>query len=122
MHADEQALRELNVQIGDAENRGDREWLATILAPSLAFQRADAQRTIDDRAAFLQKIKAGGARSTRIVEPIELHGDRAIVQCIVRVGDQEFHNLRLFVRREGAWKLLGWANEPLAAAARPSQP
>jgi hypothetical protein len=48
MHAGEAALRELNLKIGDAENRGDRDW----------------------------------------------------------------HNLRLFVRRSGDWKLLAWANEP----------
>jgi len=29
-------------------------------------------------------------------------------------GDQEkiFHNVRLFVRVQDSWKLLGWANEP----------
>ncbi len=112
-HDDQQALRELNLQIGDAEDRGDREWLATVLAPSLAFQRADPARTIDDRSAFLEKVKPGGTRVTRIVEPIELYGGRAIVKCVVRVGEQEFHNVRLFVRREGGWKLLGWANEPV---------
>ena len=37
----------------------------------------------------------------------------AIVKCTVSVCDQEFHNIRLFVRREGGWKLLAWANEPL---------
>ena len=46
-----------------------------------------------------------------IVDPIEFYGNRAVVQCIVKVGNREFHNLRLFVLREGQWKLLGWANE-----------
>ena len=113
MTDDEQELRELNVKIGDAENSGDVKWLSTILAPRLAFQRADELQTIDDQVAFLQKVKAGGTRVTRIIEPIALFGDRAVVQCIVTVGDQEFHNLRLFVRRERQWKLLGWANEPM---------
>ena len=116
MHDDEQALRELNVNIGDAETKGDREWLATILAPRLAFQRADAQRTIDDQVAFLQKVKPaapGEERVTRIIEPIEVLGNRAIVRCVVRVGQTDFHNLRVFVRREGNWKLLAWANEPM---------
>jgi hypothetical protein len=110
---DAHALRELNTKIGDAENRGDGEWLATILAPRLAFQRADELRTVDDQVAFLQKVKPGGTRVIRIIEPIELYGDRAIVKCIVTAGEQAFHNLRLFVRREGQWKLLAWANEPL---------
>src|SRR5512143_1914768 len=110
---DRQALHDLNLAIGAAENRGDGAWLDRILAPSLAFQRADEQRTIDDRAAFLQKVKAGGGRVTRVIEPIQVYGDRAIVQCIVSDGARDFHNLRLFVRREGSWKLLGWANEPV---------
>ena len=50
---------------------------------------------------------------TRILEPIEIHGNRAIVECIVTVGARDIHNLRLFVRRDGQWKLLGWANEPV---------
>src|SRR5262249_5737420 len=111
--SDQVALTDLNKKIGDAENRGDRDGLAGILAPRLAFQRADDQRTVDDQVAFLQKVKAGGKRVTRILEPIELFGDRAIVQCIVTVDDRDFHNLRLFVRRDGSWKLLAWANEPL---------
>ena len=113
MGDDKQALRELNTKIGEAENTGDREWLATILAPRLAFQRADEVRTVDDHVAFLQKVKGGGTRVTRVIEPIELYGNRAVVQCIVTVGTQEFHNLRLFVRLEGRWKLLAWANEPV---------
>ena len=112
MMDDKQALRELNEKIGNAENDGDAEWLSTILAPKLAFQRADEERTVDDQVSFLQKVKFGGNRVTHVIEPIQLYGDRAVVQCMVKVGDQKFHNLRLFVRREGEWKLLGWANEP----------
>jgi Putative lumazine-binding len=113
MTNDNQALVELNILIGDAENRGDVEWLSNILAPILAFRRADLQKTVDDKAAFLEKVKSGGNRETTVVEPIEIFGDRAIVKCIVKVGDQNFHNIRLFVRREGEWKLLGWANEAM---------
>jgi hypothetical protein len=69
------ALTELNIRIAEAENRGEREWLATILAPRLAFQRADEARTVDDHVAFLQKVTSGGMRTTRIIEPIELNGD-----------------------------------------------
>jgi hypothetical protein len=112
MQDDIRALTELNIKIGDAENRGDRKWLATILAPRLAFQRADERRTVDDHVAFLQKVSTAGNRTTRIVEPIQVYGDRAVVQCIVTDGKKEFDNLRLFVRRDGTWKLLGWANEP----------
>ena len=109
--ADDRRLRELNEGIGVAENSGDATWLAGVLASSLAFQRADDARTIDDRERFLEKVKPGGTRVTRVLEPIHLFGDRAIVQCIVSVGGKDYHNLRLFVRRDGDWKLLGWANE-----------
>src|SRR5216684_957491 len=98
-NGDEQTLKELNERIGVAESSGDREWLSTILAPRLAFQRADEARTVDDQVAFLQKVKAGSTRITRIIEPIEFYGNRAIVKCIVTVSEKEFHNLRLFVRR-----------------------
>ena len=112
--ADTKILEDLNLKIGDAENRGDRKWLEGILAPRLAFQRADPARTVDTESQFLEKLKPGGNRVTRI-ESIRFYGERAIVTCIVAVGGQSYHNLRLFVRREGDWKLLGWANEPSPA-------
>ena len=113
------ALSELTAKINDAENDGNREWLSSILAPRLAFQRADAQKTVDDQVAFLQKVKREPGRVrvlVKIIEPIQLHGNRAVVQCIIKVGDRDFHNLRLFVRRDGDWKLLAWANEPTEGA------
>jgi hypothetical protein len=110
---DEQTLRELNEQMTEAENEGNRAWFDSVLAPRLAFQRADEARTIDDRDAFLQKLKPGGDRRNVTIGPIDVHGDRAIVQLIVATGGRRFHNLRLFVRRDGGWKLLGWANEPV---------
>jgi hypothetical protein len=113
MDDDRKVLSELNARISDAENRGDRDWLAGILAPKLAFQRSDAARTIDDQSAYLQKVAAGGNRVFRRIESIDVYGDRAIVRCVVAVADKEFDNIRLFIRRDGAWKLLAWANEPL---------
>jgi Domain of unknown function (DUF4440) len=116
--ADKQALEQLNTRIGVEEDKGDdesRSWLDDVIAPKLAFQRAD-RTTFDNREEFLKKVKPSGPRETEI-ESIDLHGDRAVVTCIVTVksasGDKRFHNLRLFVRHEGQWKLLGWANEPL---------
>lgn len=111
--SDEEALQQLNKAISDAENEGNQQWLASILAPRLAFQRADPARTVDDRVAFLQKVQPGGTRKTLSVGPIQVYGDRAVVQCIVGTDDKEFHNLRLFIRRDDGWKLLAWANEAL---------
>jgi len=115
MQKDIEVLAQLNVQIGEAESKGDRNWLDGVIAPKLAFRRADGT-TIDDRADFLKKVARGDPRETT-VESIDLNGDRASVTCIVTVksagGNKRYHNLRLFVRHEGKWKLLGWANEPL---------
>jgi hypothetical protein len=108
---DKLALREINEKIGAAESKGDREWFISILAPRLAFQRADKMLTVDDQNSFLWKVKEAPSRTTDIIEPIQLFGNRAVVQCIVKMGGQEFHNLRLFVKRNDEWKLLGWANE-----------
>jgi|SRR5207253_1724469 hypothetical protein len=114
MQSDIDTLRQLNIELGEAENQGDREWLHGVMAPELAFRRAD--ETFDNRAAFLAMVKPGGSRETE-VESVETYGDRAVVKCIVTVksesGEKRFHNLRLFVRDNGRWKLLGWANESL---------
>ena len=69
----QQALKmELKEKAGEAEKRGDLDWMAVILGPRLAFQRADDEKTVDDQVAFLQKVKAGSKRATRIIESIEL--------------------------------------------------
>lgn len=111
LQGDIQALAELTLKISDAEDAGVAAPFDKILAPRLAFQRADPQQTVDDRGEFLQKVKPSGPRQTRIIDPIQVYGNRAIVQCIVTIDGQDYHNLRLYVRREKEWKLLGWANE-----------
>jgi uncharacterized protein DUF4440 len=111
MQSDKQALEELNVEIGTAETQGNRERLAEILAPKLAFQRADGT-TVDDRNEFLGKVKTGSDRKTEI-ESIAFYGNRAVVSCIVTMASGRYHNLRLFIKQGEDWKLLGWANERL---------
>lgn len=108
---EDEVLRTLNTRLNEAENAGDRDFLAGILAPELAFLRADG-KTVDDGGRFLQKVAARD-RCELAFEQIEVLGSRAIVKCVVTCGEQRFHNLRLFVRLEGQWKLLGWANERL---------
>ena len=51
------------------------------------------------------------------IEFVDLFGrDRAVVRSAVSViegGERtRFHNVRLFVRIERSWRVLGWANEP----------
>lgn len=114
MQADIDALNALNIEIGAAETRGDRDWLHGALATKLAFQRANEARTIVDREEFLMGVASSSDRDTQ-VESIHLYGDRAVVTCMVtlKTTGERYHNLRLFVRRKEGWKLLGWANEPL---------
>ena len=110
---DDETLRLLNARINDAENAGDRDFLAGTLAPELAFLRADG-KTVDDGGRFLQKA-APRAPCELTVEHVEILGTRAIVKCVVTCGKDRFHNVRLFVRLEGHWRLLGWANERLTS-------
>lgn len=111
MPNDVEVLRTVNVRIGEAESTGDQKWLANILAPELAFFRADG-KTFDDAERFLQKVTKGNLRDTEVAS-VELLGNRAIVKCIVTQDGKKYHNLRLFVRYEGNWLLLAWANEPM---------
>jgi len=127
---DEQALKNLNIKIADKENDGDLEWLTDVIAPEFAFRRADA--TFAGGAEFLKGVK-NPKRTNRVTDPestqVKVHGNRAVVSCIVTMGDQKYHNLRLFVRvevekggqKEWEWKLLGWANEELFKVLRNGQ-
>ena len=121
MPDDQQTLKDLNVEMATRENNGDLAWFAGILASRLAFQRADPAKTVDDQVAFLQKVKRDDPPKDRRTDPDSLetkvYGSRAVVSCIVTmtVGDEQkrYHNLRLFIKQDGQWKLLGWANEEL---------
>jgi hypothetical protein len=109
MPTDNETLQTLNTAINDAENEGNREFLASVLAPTLSFYRANGN--IDDADRFLQKVARKPSPGTLTLERIELLGNRAIVQCVVTQDGKRFHNIRLFVRLDGKWKLLAWANE-----------
>ena len=114
MPTDEDALRTLNLELNRAENEGDRNFLAGVLAPELAFLRADG-KTVEDAGRFLQKVAKKPAAGEWAVETVEVLGNRAIVKGIVMQGGRRFHNIRLFVRMDEAWKLLGWANEEIVS-------
>jgi Domain of unknown function (DUF4440) len=114
MQNDIEALTRLNEEITAAENAGDLERLDTFIAQKLAFQRRD--RSVVDRDAFLQTPRPG--HRTLRIESVQVYGDRAVVACVVTDAAQTnvnvvTHNLRLFVRQDRDWKLLGWANAPV---------
>lgn len=110
------ALKKLNIEIAAAEDRGDRKWLASILASELSFRRANG--VVVGKEQFLKDVKSRAATKTE-VEEITIYGkSRAVVTSIVTVKmdgqDKAFHNVRLFIKEDNKWKLLGWANEPVA--------
>lgn len=121
MQDDERELRQINVEMATRENAGDRAWFDGVLASRLAFQRADPDKTVDDRVAFLQKVKREDPPKDRRTDPksvdVRVDGSRAVVSCIVTMTDKgapkAYHNLRLFIKEDGQWKLLGWANEEI---------
>lgn len=104
------ALVRLNDAINAAENAGDPAALGTMIASRLAFRRRDG--SVVDRDAFLAVPRPGERRLQ--VESVQVHGTRAVVACTITDAGTSTHNLRLFVKEDGAWKLLGWANEPAA--------
>lgn len=110
MTHDIEALLRLNEAINAAENAGDLAALGTMIASRLAFRRRDG--SIVDRNAFLSAPRSGERRLQ--VESVQVHGARAVVACTVTMAGTRTHNLRLFAKEDGAWKLLGWANEPAA--------
>jgi Domain of unknown function (DUF4440) len=117
MQSDRDKLRDLNIRIGAAESAGDKDFLAGVIAPKLAFRRANATGDCVDRDGFLKGVKESAERQTEIESINILSANRAIVTCLVTLKTDSipnrFHNARLFIRdKDGQWKILGWANEP----------
>ena len=108
--SDEKILEQINRDLIDAENRGDHAWIAEHLAPTFAFQ--NAKKEVVDGLRFVQGLEPNGSRTIDREWPIQVIGDRAIVRAVIEKEGKKYDNLRLWVKREGAWKLLAWANEP----------
>jgi hypothetical protein len=108
MQSDIEALVRCNEEITIAENAGDFAQLGAFIASQLAFLRRDG--SVVNRDVFLQ-VPRPGHRALRI-ESIQVFGARAVVACTVADSGMVTHNLRLFVKEQDEWKLLGWANEP----------
>ncbi len=113
MPTDHEALTALNLEINAAENVGNKEFLASVLASELGFFRANG--VVDDASRFLQKVAAKKPPGELRRESIEIEtwGNRALVRCVVSQDGKNCDNIRLFVRIDASWKLLAWANEQL---------
>ena len=114
MNTVHESLEALNVEIGNAESRGDKAFFEELLASSFAFRRVTG--VVVDRKQFLDAMAQGAPRTTN-VRAITFAGKaRAVVSCIVTMevqgSNKDFDNLRMFIRTDdGRWKLLAWANE-----------
>lgn len=108
MEGEMQELFLLNQEINTAENHSNLKRLGEIIASIFAFRRRDG--TIVNRDTFLQSPKPGNREIQ--IESIQVYGNRAVVICVVTDSGVSTHNVRLFTKEEGNWRLLGWANEP----------
>ena len=108
------ALRRLNQEIPVEENRGNRLFFQDRLAGAFAIRRAKGQ--LDNREMFLLSLTGGGTRKCdpKTIKVTPLGKQRALVSCIVTVGEDVIHNTRMFIKEAGRWKVLAWANEPVA--------
>jgi hypothetical protein len=117
MPSDYELLRQLNIDIGEAEAQGSTEYFEALLAPAFAMRRADGER-IDDRERFIASIAESADRPTKVDAITFFDANRALVVCTVTMdtadGSKRFHNVRLFTRPSSSdrWQLLAWANEP----------
>jgi hypothetical protein len=76
-----QKLRALNIDIGRAEARGDKQFFETLLAHHFAMHRANGE--FDDRKGFLANVKESGERVTEIQSITFFEANRALVSCVV---------------------------------------
>jgi hypothetical protein len=107
-------LSKLNEEIGDAESRGDKAWLNKVLAWEFAFRRVSGK--LVNRKDYLEEVKVSSKRTTT-VDKVEAFGKLAIVHCIVEQDGKRYRNIRLFIRQDGEWLLMAWANEEEHAGA-----
>jgi hypothetical protein len=94
-------LRALNIEIGEAETRGDKPFFEDLLAPVFAIPRADGKR-MDDRETFITAVGKSAYRTTQVESVTVFEANRALVVCIVAMevaeGTASFQNVRLFTR------------------------
>ncbi len=111
-------LKTINTEMVRHENEGSTEdaraYFFDLLTDMFVFRRASG--VVVDRQAFLKALTSGGDRALiGEIEVTPLGEERALVRSTVQTyvgGDRRtFDNARLFVRIEGRWRLLAWANE-----------
>lgn len=119
----EEALIELNIKIGEAEERRDEAFLAGILADDLKFRRANG--AVVDKAAYLAALREPANTYEYVrCEDVEAHvyENTAVVALKVRAKgarggmpfEGTFRNIRVFLKQPGGqpdWRCYMWFNE-----------
>ena len=82
MTQDEQDLRDLNVQLGEAEKRGERDFFERHLAEDLIFRRADG--TVVTKQQFLYNLQPDtfDKLDSEVLE-VKVYGDILVVKVLV---------------------------------------
>ncbi len=90
-------LRRLNEQIPAEENRANRLFFEERLAWVFAMRRAPGM--LDSRKMFLLSLKPDGNRTCdpESIKITRFGKHRAFVNCLVKVNNETFHNMRLFI-------------------------
>jgi hypothetical protein len=113
MSTDRETLEAVNIEIGNAEARGDKAYFEDLLAPAFAFRRVSG--VVVDRKQYIEAVASSAARPTTVRSITFAGSARAIVSCVVTMetpdGKKDFDNLRVFIRTDSGWKLMAWANE-----------
>jgi hypothetical protein len=116
-------LEALNIEIGRREAETDATYFDGLLAPAFVMRRANKERALVGRQAFLDALRQAEkkSRDTRVTSISLLGSERAIVTCVVTMDRRDYDNLRVFVRNtnsaaavEWPWLLVAWINEPVA--------
>ena len=121
-HLIERELRDLSIQMGEAEQQRHEMFFATLLSDTLTFRRSNG--TIVGKEAFLKDLMNpantfDSLESDDIV--VEIYEGVATVTLIVRTSgmregrpfDGVFRNIRIFVRepnKQPPWQLHCWFN------------
>lgn len=120
---EEQKLRDLNIKIGEAEKNGDVEFLESILAENLIFERAN--KNVVNKEEYLAALSSGARTYESLVTDqikVGLDDDNAVVTLRVTTkgklnGEEfsgQFTNVRRFVRLNGQWQCVEWRNTRIA--------
>jgi hypothetical protein len=119
----EPALRDLNIEIGEAEKRKDLDYLRPVLADDLTF--IDEQGAELGKEQYLDGVKSPSYKIEVIgseVIGVNVRGATTDVELEVTVqgtrgeasANGTFRHARTFTRREGRWQVTNWVVTKIA--------